>query len=212
MFLFFFILSGYMICASYLRLDNFRKYITFRIIRVFPALIVVLLLTMFVIGPLASSVSLFDYFRSMQTYSYFKNVTLFFKQYELTGFDTKAPTLERFSTNGALWTLRVEFSCYILIGIFGRIGKLTKHFILLLSMIILMLMCLLALKMSLGKLFLLLQLLNCFLSGCLFYLYRDQIKYSKWLLFVAYIMIILACAFGRGGGLNILYCRMWEHI
>ena len=63
----FFILSGYLIASSWTHSTSFKSYIVRRAARIFPALIVVVLVTTFVIGPLFTSLTLDDYFFSFGT-------------------------------------------------------------------------------------------------------------------------------------------------
>ena len=58
----FFVLSGYLIAKSWTRSSSFGSYLIRRIARIFPGLAVVILLSVFVMGPIVTSLPLGDYF------------------------------------------------------------------------------------------------------------------------------------------------------
>ncbi|HEX4444133.1 MAG TPA: acyltransferase [Galbitalea sp.] len=113
----FFVVSGYLITGSWQNIRNARVFIRHRFLRIFPALWVVVLVTIFVIGPLCTTLSVAKYFQSSTTWTYLLNlVTL--AQYSLPGvFEDSAHA--RSAVNGSLWTLGVELSCYIAVLILG---------------------------------------------------------------------------------------------
>lgn len=110
----FFVLSGYLIVDSYLRDPNLFRFFLRRILRLFPALLFVVIATIFIIGPYATVVNLTDYFSNLQTYLYLRNIALYIIYY-LPGVFEDNPI--KFAMNGSLWTLPVEFFCYTLIGL-----------------------------------------------------------------------------------------------
>ncbi|MDJ0336572.1 acyltransferase [Salinibacterium sp. G-O1] len=105
----FFSLSGYLVGTSWVRDPRLLPFLARRASRIFPALIVVVVLTTFVLGPLATALPLLDYFTSAQTWTYLTNVTLV-ASYELPGVFAANP---RPVVNGVLWTLGPEFLCYV---------------------------------------------------------------------------------------------------
>lgn len=66
----FFIISGYLISASWLHSRSATDFVTKRLIRIFPALIVATLLTILLIGPLATELPLAEYFSTGRTWQY----------------------------------------------------------------------------------------------------------------------------------------------
>ena len=89
----FFVASGFFIAASFSLKSSFKSFAMARILRIYPALIITTLLTVFVLGPLFTSLSLFDYFSHSQTYQYLiKNTTLLTGiEYYLPGVFTDTP-------------------------------------------------------------------------------------------------------------------------
>jgi peptidoglycan/LPS O-acetylase OafA/YrhL len=86
-----------------------RFYLAKRALRIFPALVVLVVLTVFVVGALATTVSLADYFGSAETWRYLANVSLLVS-YDLPGLFAGNPL---HVVNGALWSLGPEFLCYL---------------------------------------------------------------------------------------------------
>ncbi|SMH50511.1 Peptidoglycan/LPS O-acetylase OafA/YrhL, contains acyltransferase and SGNH-hydrolase domains [Rathayibacter oskolensis] len=107
----FFCVSGYLVAGSAERAPSVGRFLRHRVLRIVPALAVVVVVTMLVIGPLASSLPLGAYLASGETWAYGLNLLLL-AQYELPGvFDSSAHA--RPAVNGSLWTLGVEFCCYL---------------------------------------------------------------------------------------------------
>nr|WP_301952349.1 acyltransferase [Rathayibacter sp. VKM Ac-2857] len=107
----FFCVSGFLIAGSMERAPSAGRFLWHRVLRIFPALIVVVAVSMLLLGPLVSSLPVGAYFSSPQTWAYALNVPLL-AQYELPGvFDSAVHA--RPAVNGSLWTLGVEFCCYL---------------------------------------------------------------------------------------------------
>lgn len=123
----FFILSGYLITASWL---NSKSYISFswrRILRVFPAFVVCLFFTGFIISPLMTIINNGNidivFFKQQLSYIY-KNLLLIIYQPDITNLTINH---HEHSLNGSLWTLSWEFGFYILLAIAGTLGLLSKR-------------------------------------------------------------------------------------
>ena len=112
----FFAISGYLITTSWLRSPSVRRYLASRALRIFPALVVVIVVTTFVIGPLVTTSN--SYFSSAQTWGYLQNITLF-AAYELPGVFEELP---RPVVNGSLWSLGPEFVCYLCVMVAGLLA------------------------------------------------------------------------------------------
>lgn len=111
----FFILSGYLICQSYLRDSCAFRYFTRRVFRIFPGLIFVSFMTAFIAGPILSELSFSEYYSSNGALVYFVSNSVMNPVYNLPGvfLDNYYPN----AVNGSLWTLPIEFSMYILLPI-----------------------------------------------------------------------------------------------
>jgi peptidoglycan/LPS O-acetylase OafA/YrhL len=108
----FFIISGYLISKSWLRRPDLRTYLAARALRIFPALVVAVVLTVFVAGPVLTTLDSRDYFASSDTWSYLRNAVLQ-PVYGLPGVFDSVPYPS--VVNGSLWTLPVEFACYLVV-------------------------------------------------------------------------------------------------
>lgn len=104
----FFFASGFFIAKSLMKGKTGKEFWKGRLIRIYPAFIVVMLLTVFVMGPVLTVLPLKEYFMSSKTWSYFLYL-LMIPRYQLPGVLEDAPLS---MVNGALWTLVLEMICY----------------------------------------------------------------------------------------------------
>lgn len=123
----FFIISGFFISASYNRLNNIRDYFKARILRIFPGLILVVLFTVFLLGPFVSTLSFKEYFTHSETYGYLKTLLLFDIQYDLPGVFEE--NIYKGVVNGSIWTIFPEALYYIAAGSLGFTKMLNKKVI-----------------------------------------------------------------------------------
>ena len=98
-------------------------YFSARILRIFPALIVVVLACMFVIGPLVTVLPTSQYFDQPNFWSYLNNIILR-PQYELPGVWATQPYPN--AVNGSLWTLPAEFFCYLLVPLVFLVPRVLR--------------------------------------------------------------------------------------
>ena len=107
----FFTYGGFLICKSMFRLQTGKKYFCARIKRIFPPLMIVIFCLTFVVGPIVSNLKWEAYFSQGSTYKFLLNAILI-PIHDLPGVFTN--NIYPNVVNGALWTLPVEFFCYIL--------------------------------------------------------------------------------------------------
>lgn len=110
----FFVISGYLITKSWLRRPHLGSYLLARSLRIFPALIVVTLGSILVFGPIATSLSTSEYFSTPGTWTFLNNVILR-PVFALPGVFQGLPYGD--VVNGSLWTLPVEFTCYLFVPV-----------------------------------------------------------------------------------------------
>jgi len=111
--LIFFGLSGYLVTQSWQREPAYISFIAKRALRIFPALALCVLLTAFVLGPVLTNIPLHEYFRNPNTQAYLSNILLL-PRYNLPG--VFAANSYPNAVNGSLWSLPVEFACYLLVA------------------------------------------------------------------------------------------------
>lgn len=120
----FFTISGFLIASSYLRSDCLRRYLLSRALRIYPGLFVCLCVTVLLIGPLFSELSLADYVRNEGTSRYFlTNLKLYSTAYDLPGVHF-SKTAHGNNVNGSLWTIPLEVRLYLCIALAGITGIL----------------------------------------------------------------------------------------
>jgi len=113
----FFITSGFLVTSSLLCRQSTIEFIWARVLRIFPALLVMLLLTVFILGVFFTSLPTTSYLSSAQTYIYFaKCATLF------TGIIDGLPGVfdnnpYKNAVNGSLWTMPYEVRMYAILAL-----------------------------------------------------------------------------------------------
>jgi len=105
----FFCLSGYLVAGSAVRTRSVPLFLSYRGLRIFPALAVEVTLSAMLLGPMLTTLPLKEYFSDRQFLEYFGNI-ISIVRYTLPGVfaDNPVPNI----VNVSLWTLRPEFYCY----------------------------------------------------------------------------------------------------
>jgi peptidoglycan/LPS O-acetylase OafA/YrhL len=107
---FFFFLSGLLVTNSIISNPDVVQFLIKRVFRIFPGLFVCLLVSVFIVGPIFTKVSLREYFSAPDTWNYIRiNFLLYDMQWRLTGVFTDS----KYGLNGSLWTLFFEMLCYL---------------------------------------------------------------------------------------------------
>lgn len=127
----FFFLSGFLVWSSWARDPDFWRFFIRRSLRIFPGLWLVVMLTVFVAGPWLSSLAWPDYFVSSQTWRYLSTSLLLVRQ-SLPGVFANNPY--PLAVNGSLWTLPVEFLCYVSVAVMGCLGLARLRWLLVLGL------------------------------------------------------------------------------
>lgn len=121
----FFVLSGLLIARSFDRADSRLRFVTARVMRLFPGLAVVLVLTV-AAGAAVTNLDITAYLTDPATILYVpRNFSLYFLQYSLPGVFTNNPMGS--AINGSLWTLFYEVVCYIGVFVLGVFGTLRRR-------------------------------------------------------------------------------------
>lgn len=121
----FFVLSGLLIMKSLATRNNLKDYATSRILRIYPAFIVIMLAFAFIFAPFFSKPGGMSNAFTAQTWVYVFKVLAMGDTVGAPGGVFKGNIEEIF--NGSLWTIRFELAAYILAAVTFAIG-LSKQF------------------------------------------------------------------------------------
>jgi len=124
----FFSISGYLVAQSWERDPNLLRFVHRRLLRIWPGLLVVLMLCAWVLGPLVTTLPVREYFSDKLTWTYFSTF-LFQVQPFLQGVFPDSPVA--YIPNGVLWTIPLEVHCYAYLAILGLLGVLKFRWVLL---------------------------------------------------------------------------------
>ena len=119
----FFSISGFFITRSFAGRRSLGQFMQARALRLFPALIVVLIVTVLVSGLWLTTAAPNEFWRAVPEYV-LRNVTLFLPLYNLPGVFGANPYGP--AINGSLWTLSYEVLCYLGVVLAGLAGLLTR--------------------------------------------------------------------------------------
>jgi peptidoglycan/LPS O-acetylase OafA/YrhL len=108
-----FVTSGFLVTASLVMRQDLIAYLWARILRVYPGLLVMLVLTVFVLAPALTTLPYGDYYASPLTWEYFRKCATLIGgvRYSLPGVFDNVPLKGEF--NGSLWTMPVEVRMYL---------------------------------------------------------------------------------------------------
>lgn len=123
----FFALSGFLIVRSYLNSPSLWRYLWRRCLRIFPGFWACLLVTAFILLPIAQLMQYgtlggFPLTGDASATSYLtSNAALFIQQFDVRGLLDGQPV------NGSLYTLFYEFLCYLGVAVLGVVGVLRRR-------------------------------------------------------------------------------------
>lgn len=114
----FFAISGFLINESWSRDPSAARFLIRRGLRIFPGLVVCVVLSVIVLGPLLTTLPLNEYFESHFTKTYFWNILLYPIYYLPGVFEhNRVPN----AVNGSLWSLPAEVLMYLLLCLSGTL-------------------------------------------------------------------------------------------
>lgn len=116
----FFLISGYLISASYLRSSSVPSYLGKRVARIYPGFAIAYLLSVFLVPVLAGVAGLVDWGTEVRQ---LPRSLLTVMRPEVPGVfaGTPHPNL-----NSPMWTIAYELRCYLLVIVLGMAGLLTR--------------------------------------------------------------------------------------
>jgi peptidoglycan/LPS O-acetylase OafA/YrhL len=123
----FFIASGLLVSSSLLKKGDLLYFVLARVLRIYPALVVMAIFTTFFLGAAVTTEPIGEYLRSTETYKYFIRVSLvvFGVPQNLPGVFADNPY--KYAVNGSLWTLPYEIKMYEILVVIWLCGKLTSR-------------------------------------------------------------------------------------
>lgn len=200
----FFIFGGFLICKSMFRVKDGKKYFKARCIRIFPPLIFVVLCSVLFLGPIYTKLSLKEYFTNGETYRYLLNGCMVL-QHNLPGvFENN---IYAGVVNGALWTLPVEFMCYIMCYVMYRLRLLEKKN-LKYTILIFILGCAgveILSKRGIPMVGSMIRPTIMFFIGMLYYLYQDKVRMSWQMAILSAAGLVVSTALGVLGGMIYIF-------
>lgn len=117
-----FVISGYLITVSWEATASPLRFAWKRLLRIVPALIPAIVLTLFVIGPLMTTLTLEDYVAALFSPAGIAAVP-FFENGGVIGLFQQNPVPY---VNGSLWTIPVEVAMYGVVALLGFTGLLRR--------------------------------------------------------------------------------------
>ena len=119
----FFVISGFLITQSYCRNSSAQVFFKARMLRIFPAYLMSMLIIALLIGPVFTTLPILDYFENLDTWRFFIGIGLFKLQFYLPQVFTQSYHHTN-SVNGSVWSLSYEWVMYFFLFLFGQIGLL----------------------------------------------------------------------------------------
>ncbi|WP_161494837.1 acyltransferase family protein [Bradyrhizobium canariense] len=177
----FFALSGFLVAGSLERSNTLTMFVGLRIIRIFPALTVEVLLSALILGPIFTNLTLWNYFSDPLFFKYLLNVTGHVSFY-LPGVFTS--NLEK-TVNSQLWTVPFELYCYLTLSGLIVIGLRKRGSLVLFGVVGMAVFSVAYAVYKRGDEWYLLSkaipglsLVSTFLAGVALHLYRDKVRWS----------------------------------
>lgn len=188
----FFVYGGFLIAKSMCRIEKTGAYYKARIARIFPPLIAVTLVLVFIMGPVVTSLPVGKYFTSAGTYKYLLNGVLVL-QHNLPGVFEE--NIYGAAVNGPLWTLPIEFLCYVMCWVLYKFRLMGKKSMCI-TIVLFSVGCVGADVLS-GRIAVLAPMIRpmgLFFAGMVYYVYRERIKMNGWLCLFSLAAMVLSAA------------------
>jgi peptidoglycan/LPS O-acetylase OafA/YrhL len=202
----FFVISGFLITQSWQRSKGAGDYLKKRAQRIYPGFLVVVLIGTLLVGPLGAS-NLPAYWQTLNLKSFY-----YVAQFVPPPLPEKPLVFTELvfpnAIDGSLWSIRYEFWCYLMVLGFGLIGLFRWRSVIL---TLLLLVFTGFMIQTYGHYQILHshevrfigapdyypRLVTYFLTGMLFYLYRERIPRSSWLLAGAVAALLATSLWGH---------------
>jgi peptidoglycan/LPS O-acetylase OafA/YrhL len=120
---FFFILSGYLITQSWHNSDGVLDFLRRRILRIYPGFVLASAVTLFVLAPLGST-DRRALFAEQSALRFIYNQIFLYLPAQANAFVSNPLP---YAVNGAAWTIKYEFMCYLALAMLGGWGLLKRR-------------------------------------------------------------------------------------
>jgi len=207
---FFFIISGFLILQSFFRSETAGIYFKKRFLRIYPGYFVAFLISILIVGPLGTAwdlswTSVHYYFETISKKHLLLNLVTLQKPVGGRSFAwLPLPGM----LNESLWTIEYEFFCYLLLPVIllKRLGKSKASVVILLGLMYVITIIqhfypqlITERRFPVSLLYvidpvILPRFIVYFLTGSCFYLFREKIVRSVWIVVVSVIAIVLSCS------------------
>ena len=183
-----FVISGYYIMKS-IDKKGVDKFVKKRVLRLIPSLFVVVILCEIILGLFFSNISVITYITDINTYKYLLNI-IFIPVHNLPGvFENN---IYGSTVNGALWTMMVQFLCYMYVYFAYLLKIANKDNIkkyLIISFVLGLIGYIVLKYLNISILIAMIRPFLCFVVGGYLY-YSELLKSSKALLIVIIAAIV----------------------
>lgn len=185
-----------MVTPGLVKSGNILEYLSRRFMRIMPLLVVVVVSTAFILGPILTDLPVLEYFSRPNTWLYLKNITTSL-QLNLPGVTNHHGAS---GINNPLWTLRYEWICYFIVAIASIALALRNRLAFALAWVAVIiaypiLFGFTGVEEGSGQLKMLLLLFGFFGAGTLIALYSKKILWSRSLMILAAILLVLVFYF-----------------
>lgn len=198
----FFIISGFLITASFEHSHSIWTYLRKRVYRVFPGYLAVTVFDLAVVLPISAG-------HLAGATPARRSLMMLWKTFSLDSFSTIGAFRSNAYPNvinGSLWTIRFEFICYLGLALIGVCGFLRSRHRTLVFVCLSLILATITVHSDLNPyrdsalhsahhslLDFMVRLVPCYLSGVLAYLYRNSIRLSWFNVAAACAMLVAAC-------------------
>lgn len=194
----FFFLSGLVVTNSLLEKNNPLSFAVARFFRIWPALIVTVVISACVIGPIFSTLSIREYFKYWDVLNYITDNTRMHVAYYLPGVFNENPYKD--TVNGAVWTLPYEVGAYLIVLGLSMVGTFKNRYVALIVATLVILDPLFGNKLVLTwlpKNNETTLLAPCFAFGAILATYKDKIEISPNVIYGSWVLFFMfsSCSF-----------------
>jgi peptidoglycan/LPS O-acetylase OafA/YrhL len=197
----FFITSGFLVTASLLTRQSIIEFIWARVLRIYPALLVLVVFTVFVLGVYFTTLPLSAYFTSSRTYTYLLKCSTLISSgvpFKLPGVFENNPY--KSAVNGSIWTMPYEVRMYVILAAVWFVLRITRSYKLKAFQLIVIIyavlsgLYVLAIPFYFPTINYLVKFSFMFFTGASFYVLKEHIHLSPLLFW----LIVIALAFAIG--------------